>query len=80
MTDSMIERVARALCRHEGLPENTRLDGRPMWADFVPEARAAIAAMREPTKAMIAAGLRYDILSGADRMWPDMIDAALDAG
>ena len=66
--------------RHEGLPENTHHRGRPMWTDFVPEARMAIAAMRDPTGAIIAAGLRYDVLSGADQMWPDMIDAALNAG
>lgn len=29
------ERAARALCRHYGLPENARFEGRPMWESFL---------------------------------------------
>lgn len=73
MTESMIERVARALC-----DENKPFD--MSWESFIPEARAAILAMREPTDLMIEA---------ADGPWCDddrpspeheyraMIDAAL---
>lgn len=59
MTD-MIERVARAICRAGGKdPDETMIElggvRTPMWDAFVPIARAAIEAMREPTEAMVAA-------------------------
>ena len=56
MVASLIECAARALCAHEGLPENTTHEGRPMWMSFIPEARAVVAAMRKPTAEMLAAG------------------------
>jgi hypothetical protein len=31
------ERAARALCRFNGVPENTQFEGRPMWESFLPE-------------------------------------------
>jgi len=36
------ERIARALCRKEGLPENTKFEGQPMWRSFLGEAQAAL--------------------------------------
>lgn len=42
-----LERMARAMCRHDGLPENITFEGRPMWEHFLPRARAALAALRE---------------------------------
>lgn len=67
--DSMVERVARAICKswlmREGLKmaeageaDPVRLAAATMsaidghWRDFSDDARAAIAAMREPTKGM----------------------------
>lgn len=41
-----IEAAARALCRRAGHPENIRFEGQPMWASFVDEATAAIAAAK----------------------------------
>lgn len=38
------EAAARALCRHDGHPENTKLDGKPMWQSYLPEAKAAVEA------------------------------------
>lgn len=42
--DKAIEAAARALCRFEGNPENTRFEGRPMWQSYIPEATAAVKA------------------------------------
>ena len=56
MVGSLIEHAARALCAHEGLPENTIREGRPLWMSFIQEARAVVAAMRKPTAEMLAAG------------------------
>jgi len=30
-----LERAARALCRHEGHPENIQFEGRPMWESYM---------------------------------------------
>lgn len=80
MTD-MIERVARALVTCEAWSS--------FWSDDDARilARAAIAAMREPTKAMVEAGASdviqspcntsYEIATDAYRV---MIDAALAEG
>jgi hypothetical protein len=76
----MVERVARAICA-----KNATLD----WREYRDEAKRAIAAMREPTNAMIEAGV--EILepsehavygsdcygSEAHGVWRAMIDAAL---
>lgn len=42
--EKAIEAAARALCRAEGNPENTKFEGKPMWQSYVPAARAAIEA------------------------------------
>lgn len=42
--DKAIEAAARALCRAEGNPENTKFEGKPMWQSYVPAAKAAIEA------------------------------------
>jgi hypothetical protein len=93
--NEMVERVARKLSEstpvsdYEDVPP-AEVFSRPRYL-FLAEhyralARAAIAAMREPTEAMVVAG-NYSDLSGlgyvpdpykeADVMWRDMIDAAL---
>jgi hypothetical protein len=38
------ERAARALCRFNGVPENTQFEGRPMWESFLPEVDAILEA------------------------------------
>lgn len=40
-----LERIARALCRQAGVPENITFEGHPMWEQYLPEARAVIAAL-----------------------------------
>jgi hypothetical protein len=99
----MIERVARAIFETWAADGNSDVtwaellkmrdgdgyqEGKRMYALAIKEARAAIEAMREPTKPMVDAAVR-DTLEGpgisAFRNWPDreayryglMIDAAL---
>jgi len=69
MTDNMIERVARALCRVNNLESRARAGINVMydsdwlqyenasWKNHENEARAAVDAMREPTEEMVTAGL-----------------------
>lgn len=52
MAESMIERVARAICE----ADMEAFDG--MEELYLAQARAAIEAMREPTEAMTFAGMR----------------------
>lgn len=78
----MIERVARAICKAQTQSEQ-------VWQAFLPEAIAAIEAMREPTDEMVEAqeravssseyaALRYDVPDDELlRIYTAMIDAAL---
>lgn len=36
------ELAARALCRYEGLPEDTQFEGKPMWESYLAEADAVL--------------------------------------
>ena len=40
-----IERAARALCRFNKIPGDTKFEGRPMWASYIDEAKAVLAAL-----------------------------------
>lgn len=93
----MIEVVAKAICR--GLlgddvnPDAlwdagpAELRGKPMWWYYRPAARLAIAAMRQPTKEMVARGEEHIfehrgisegwMLDRAEVGYSAMIDAAL---
>ncbi|MBA8799158.1 hypothetical protein FHW77_002877 [Agrobacterium sp. RC10-4-1] len=85
MAETMIERVARAICVASGLDpdrpfssSNYSKETEPQefaWHEYLPEARAAINAMREPTRAMHEAGLETTGMPG--NTFRDMIDAAL---
>lgn len=79
MTDSMIERVARAICTADGY------DHTPDEIERCPDlARAAITAMREPDETMWQAGwatVPYDVHENAlADAWHAMVDAALAEG
>lgn len=85
---TMIERVARALCQQVhgfgGSESEISSAVDRFWTNHVSDARAAIEAMREPNEAMIPAGnipmpaLGQGItFNSADKVWRDMIDAAL---
>lgn len=79
--DSMIERVARAICASAKIdPDKTVLkssfgsaDRHPAWTDFRTQARSILEAMRDPTSAM----LRKAPSAYADDDWHAMIEAAL---
>lgn len=71
MTDSMVERVARVIIA--GFDEVTEPEERE---DCLNLARAAIAAMREPTEAMVEAGETF-VEYSASACWDRMIDEAL---
>lgn len=42
--EKAVEAAARALCRLQGNPENTRFEGKPMWQSYLREASAAVEA------------------------------------
>lgn len=56
-----LERAARALCALDGNPENAKMDGKPLWQDYLPEARAVIEAIREPSETMVDAWMDADL-------------------
>lgn len=73
---TMIERVARALAQADGFHADAKSndsDEVPAWHLYREMARAAIQAMREPTKAMRHAS----DFETAEIKYPAMIDAAL---
>lgn len=83
-----IEQAARALCAHEGNPENIRFEGRKMWESYIPAVRVVIQAIRRPSLEMNRAGEK---LLADDRMhsvshidmgdsWAVMVDALLNKG
>lgn len=72
------ERVARALCELDANPPDATMDGKPLWWDYLPEAWAAIMALREPDPAMIDAGARK-AAEGPDQQPGDIFRAMIDA-
>ena len=68
MTQTPLERAARALCERHGYSANA-------WPAYVDSARAVLMAIREPSKAMYAAGALQS--GGAVAAWQATIDAAL---
>jgi hypothetical protein len=68
-----MERAAREIA--------IRTPGNPSWEDCVPTLQAVIAAMREPTAAMVASGLKQvrdlDWPDDVKEAWQAMIDALL---
>lgn len=88
----IIERAARAICEHWGMRPDAVGDGwvGPAWMIWQSHARAAVEAIREPTREMIAAGHSHvafsdDGLSMTELeaqpgiVWRHMIDEALRA-
>lgn len=91
----MVERVARALAAQSFEAAGNDKPGpsaaaERRWPHFVPQARTAIEAMREPTEAMLRASplIGTGITEKGDwatntrpaqAVWPAMIDAALSS-
>ncbi len=93
MTDGIIERVTRTLLREQlglmGHPRGASLEAAidAEWPAFARVVRSALAAMRDPTEAMIrgttpgfgtlAVGGRVKPPVDPAQAWPAMIDAVL---
>ena len=81
----MVERVARAICLAHAIDSGysrgcAEASVDVEWKAWVVEARAAIAAMREPTEEMVDAGWQTSddvVWMALKEAWPAMIDAAL---
>lgn len=85
----MVERVARALAANGGYdPDHVSADPLqetyPDWHKYIPDARAAITAMLEPTEAILSAGEAAMLFEGAHdcevpiyKIYNDMIAEAL---
>jgi hypothetical protein len=80
MSDApIVERVARAIAKQIASSAGVATHG-DTWRDWIPEARASILAMREPTEAMREAGAQYaecGISANAVFGYRAMIDEAL---
>jgi hypothetical protein len=75
--DAMVERVAKAMAEpYMWVVRTPAALKREPWREFIPAARAAIEAMREPTEAMENAAITYND-SSILLMYEAMIDAAL---
>lgn len=74
---SPLERAARALCALDGHPENATTDGKPLWMDYLPEARAVIGAIRDPSDEQVKAAADCENSLVAD-VYTAMIDSLLD--
>lgn len=80
-----VERAARALCALDGHPENAKLDGEPLWKNYLPEVRAVLLAIRDPDDAGLEAFARafnwnwrtYEGRVNARHAWQAMIDVGL---
>lgn len=80
----MVDRVAKALSIADGMhPDACSNDEAeiPMWTLYVDDARAAIEAMREPTKAMLdeldLANRGWGTTDHSREIWQSVIDIAL---
>jgi hypothetical protein len=75
---SMVERVARAIHRQDFLSEEAAENSWEIDTELrMDMARAAIAALREPTPQMIGAAHEAGIASRVLPVWRAMIDEAL---
>ena len=81
-----IERAARALCKCDGQSDDGKRKGEPLWQSYVPQVRAVLDAIHEPSLRMAEAGatvIRYvgpeespsGYQSDAANVWRFMIDA-----
>jgi hypothetical protein len=69
----MIERVAKAIFDCSGYDDAINFN----LEDWAPAARAAIAAMREPTEGMIGVANQSDYPEDVIYWWQEMINEAL---
>jgi hypothetical protein len=80
MSEGRVERVARAIFKALWPNSDWDREGH-LHRAYLDASRAAIAAMRVPTKAMVRVGNDWDCAPFvAGRVWQEMIDAALGEG
>lgn len=74
-----LERAARALCELAGNPPGATMNGKPLWMDYLPEARAVIEAIREPSNRMVEHAFNHMEANGNHPRfaWEALIDALL---
>lgn len=73
-----LELAARGLCRAEGYPDDDAIGGKPLWKDYLPQARAVLVAIRQPSPEMLM--VEPPLPSQGfyiEDAWRLMIDAAL---
>lgn len=78
MAESMVERVARAIQSADFEMSRKAVRGEDTGDEYTVLARAAIEAMREPTREMDDAGRDNNFMRYATPAWQAMIDAALN--
>lgn len=76
------ERAARALCRRDGHPENTKFEGKPMWQSYLDTvdlvlAEAGSTDRRDTTLSAAAETLRAAMV-GSDPRFTLGLDKAVD--
>lgn len=79
-----LERAARALCERDGHPSNAKRAGKALWRDYIPDARAVLNAIRDPSLDLVTIGGRVEDIGGipigalrAEAVWTSMVDTAL---
>lgn len=75
--NEIIDRAAKAMFEASG--SKTVCSVEPPWSVYYPLARAAFAAARMPTKAMINAAQESAWNECAESVWQDMIDEILNS-
>ena len=93
MTNTMLEKAARALCRRDilKLPQFKDVGAEAAtddavntgWPEYIESARAALLAIREPDEAVEAAatvGGWLEVEHGFKSLWTTAIDAILSEG
>lgn len=80
---TMIERLARAICAANQMDPDSKshINGNALhWEDYVKDAEAALAELREPSDEMCAVGAEHwygdDGKANALAVWQEMIDIA----
>jgi len=77
MPKSPLDPAARALCELDNNPPGATMGGKPLWMDYLPEVRAVLQAIREPSAKMDLAAAECGSSDVAD-VYRAMVDAALE--
>lgn len=53
----LLERVCRALCEVDGNPADATMYGKPLWMDYLPQARAVLLTIRNADNVLSASAV-----------------------